>query len=110
MPEDRVRAQSWIFPVIKDAELRLVLRKRFEDMFRSLNLVHDEIEVTSAAARLEGQPEIANVLSYSVGNTLFGELKSLTNIVESLGGRTNLSEVEESTKEVVQRGGTNHGE
>ena len=110
MPEDRVRAQSGSIPVIKDAELRLVLRKKFEDMFRSLNLVHDEIEVTSAAARSEGQPEIANVLTYSVGSTLFGELKSLTNIIECLGGRTNLSEMQESTKELVQRGGTDHAE
>ena len=45
MPEDPVRPPS---------ELRLALRRQLEDMFRSLDLVHDEIEVTSQAARSEG--------------------------------------------------------
>jgi hypothetical protein len=46
------------------------MRRQLEDMFRSLHLVHDEIGVDSAAARSEGQPEIANVLSLGVCNRL----------------------------------------
>ena len=64
-------------------------------MFRSLHLVHDEIGVASEAARSEGQPENANVLSLGVCNRLYSQLKSLTNVIERLGGRTDLSEPED---------------
>jgi hypothetical protein len=70
-------------PVIEDSERRLAkMRRQLEDMFRSLDLVHDEVSVLSEAARSEGQPEIANVLSLSVCNRLFGQLKLLTSIIE----------------------------
>lgn len=62
---------------------------------RSLNLIHDEISGASEAARSEGQPEIANVLSLGPCNRLFSQLKSLTNVIERLGGRTELTEVPE---------------
>jgi hypothetical protein len=53
-------------------------------MFRSLDLVHDEIGVASEVARSEGQPEIANVLSLGVCNWPLSQLKSLTNVIEHL--------------------------
>ena len=82
--------------LIKGNEQRLAkMRRQLEDMFCSLQLVHDEIGVASEAARSEGQPEIANVLSLGVCDRLFGQLKSLTNVIERLGGRTDLSEVPE---------------
>jgi hypothetical protein len=94
-------------PIIKDNELRLArMRRQLEGMFRSLNLVHDEIGVASEAARAEGQPEIANVLSLCVCNRLFGQLKLLTNIIERLGGRTDLSEEPESMQEMIHAGET----
>jgi len=101
MPEDPVRPPS---------ELRLALRRQLEDMFRSLDLVHDEIEVTSEAARSEGHTEIAKVLTYCVCSRLFGELKSLTNIIEWLGGRTALSEETAWAKETSQCGETIHAQ
>jgi hypothetical protein len=83
-------------PLIKDNEQRLAkMRRRLEDMFCSLYLAHDEIGVASEAARSEGPPEIANVLSLGVCNRLFSQLKSLTNVIERLGVRTELSEVPE---------------
>jgi len=92
-------------PIIKDSEQRLAkMRRQLEDMFRSLNLVHDEISVLSEAARSEGQPEIANVLSLSVCDRLFGQLKLLTSIIERLGGRTGLSEDEATTQEAERAG------
>jgi hypothetical protein len=105
--KDQVGPRNGSIPIM-DSKLRLVLRRQLEDMFRSLDLVHDEIEVTSEAARSEGQPGIAKVLTYCVGNRLFGELKSLTNIIEWLGGRTDLSEAQESAKEATQCGETTH--
>ena len=100
--EDHDTILASTIPLIKDNELRLAkMRRQLEGMFRSLSLVNDEISVASEAARSEGQPEIANVLSLSICNRLFGQLKLLTNIIESLGGRTDLSE-EETTQERVQ--------
>jgi hypothetical protein len=94
-------------PLIKDNEQRLAkMRRQLEDMFRSLHLVHDEIGVAAEAARSEGQPEIANVLSLGVCNRLFSQLKSLTNVIERLGGRTELSEV---PKELPAAGRTDDG-
>ena len=90
-------------PIIKDNEQRLAakMRRQLEGMFSTLDLVHDEIAVASEAARSEGQPEIANVLSVSVGNRLWGHLRLLTGIIERLGGRTDLSEESDSAQEVV---------
>jgi hypothetical protein len=105
--EDQPAPRTTTIPIIKDNELRLArMRKQLEGMFRSLNLVHDEIGVASEAARAEGQPEIANVLSLCVCNRLFGQLKLLTNIIERLGGRTDLSEEPESMQEMTQAGET----
>jgi hypothetical protein len=107
MTEDQPVPETTTIPIIKDNELRLArMRRQLEGMFRTLDLVHDEIAVASEAARSEGQPEIANVLSLSVCNRLFGQLKLLTNIIERLGGRTHLSEEQESTQEITQAGET----
>ena len=96
---------SSTIPVIEDSERRLAkMRRQLEGMFRSLYLVHDEISVLSEAARSEGQPEIANVLSLSVCNRLFGQLKLLTSIIERLGGKTDLSEDEATTQVAAPAG------
>jgi hypothetical protein len=103
--EDPPISQDATIPLIRDNELRLAkMRRQLEGMFRSLDLVHDEISVASEAARSEGQPEIANVLSLCVCNRLFGQLKLLTNIIERLGGTTDLSEEPESADEATQTG------
>jgi hypothetical protein len=105
--EDQPKPHTPAIPIIKDNELRLgKMRRQLEDMFRSLHLVHDEVGVASDAARSEGQPEIANVLSLCVCNRLFSQLKLLTNIIERLGGRTDLSEEQESAQEMTQAGET----
>lgn len=107
MIEDQPIPGTTTIPIIKDNELRLArMRRQLEGMFRTLNLVHDEIGVASQAARSEGQPEIANVLSLSVCNRVFGQLKLLTNIIERLGGRTDLSEEQGSMQEITQEGET----
>jgi hypothetical protein len=107
MTEDQPTPQTTTIPIIKDNELRLAkMRRQLEDMFRSLDLTHDEIGVAAEAARSEGQPAISNVLSLCVCNRLFSQLKSLTNIIERLGGRTDLSEEEESTQEMTPVGET----
>lgn len=100
MTEDQPAPQTTTIPIIKDNELRLArMRRQLEGMYRTLNLVHDEIGVAAEAARSEGQPEIANVLSLGVCNRLFGQLKLLTSIIERLGGRTDLSEEQGSMQD-----------
>ncbi len=107
MTEDQPAPETTTISIIKDNELRLArMRRQLEGMFRTLNLVHDEIGVVSAAARSEGQPEIANVLSLCVCNRLFGQLKLLTNVIERLGGKTELSEEQERGQETAQAGET----
>ena len=60
------------------------IRERLGEVFQSLDLIHDEINVTSEAARSEGQPEIANVLTFCVCNKMFEQLKLLTGVIEEL--------------------------
>jgi len=102
--EDQLAPQTTTIPIIKDNELRLEkMRRQLEGMFGHLNVIHDEISVTAEAARSEGMPAIANVLSMSVCNKLFGQLRLLTNIIEKLGGTTELSEGGETRQETVQQ-------
>ena len=107
MTEDQPKPHTPAIPIIRDNELRLSkMRRQLEDMFRSLDMLHDEIAIASKAARSDGQPEIANVLSLCVCNRLFSQLKSLTNIIERLGGKTNLSEEQEAVHELTEAGET----
>ena len=98
-------AQTATIPIVNDNELRLAkMRRQLEDMFRSLYLVHDETTVAAEAARSKGLPEVATVLSHCVCNRLYSQLKSLTNVIERLGGKTDLSEEPESAQEITQAG------
>jgi hypothetical protein len=106
--EDQLTPPTTTIPIIKDSELRLAkMRRQLEGMFNHLNVVHDEISVTAEAARSEGMPAIANVLSLSVCNKLFGQLKLLTNIIERLGGTTELSEDDETRQEAAHESAGN---
>jgi hypothetical protein len=80
-------------PLIRDNELRLAkMRRQLEGMFRQLDLVHDEITVAADAAEFQHQPKLRNVLKISVAHRLFDQLMLLTNVIERLGGTTELSE------------------
>jgi len=80
-------------PLITDNDLRLAkMRMQLEGMFRQLDLVRDEITVAADAADLRNQPELRNVLKKSAAHKLFDQLMLLTNVIERLGGTTELSE------------------
>ena len=88
-------------PFVRDSELRLAkMRRQLEEMFRKLDLIHDEISVAADAARSNELPELDNMLRLSVAAKLFGQLEQLTKIIERLGGKTVLSE-EGGTPQVV---------
>jgi len=99
--------QTTTIPFVRDSELRLgKMRRQLEEMFRRLDLIHDEISVAADAARSNEVPELDNMLRLSVAAQLFGQLEQLTKIIERLGGRTELSEERESAQEgVAQAGG-----
>jgi hypothetical protein len=79
-------------PFVRDSELRLAkMRRQLEEMFRKLDLIHDEISVAADAARSNELPELDNMLRLSVAAKLFGQLEQLTKIIERLGGKTVLS-------------------
>ena len=87
-------------PLARDNELRLAkMRRQLEEMFRKLDLIHDEISVAADAARSNEVPELDNMLRLSVAAKLFGQLQQLTKIIERLGGKTKLSEGQESGQE-----------
>jgi hypothetical protein len=98
-------SQATTVSLVKNAELRLAkMRRQLEGMFHHLNVIHDEISVTADAARSEGMPATANVLSLSACNRLFGgQLRQLTNIIERLGGTTELPEDDETWQETAQQ-------
>ena len=80
-------------PFVRDSELRLAkMRRQLEEMFRKLDLLHDEITVAADAARSNRLSELDNMLRMSVAAKLFGQLEMLTKIIERLGGKTGLSE------------------
>ncbi len=57
MNEDQPAPETTTIPIIKDNELRLArMRRQLEGMFRTLDLVHDEIAVASEAARSRVSP------------------------------------------------------
>ena len=77
--------------------------RQLEDMFRRLDLIHDEISVAADAARSNELPELDNMLRLSVAAKLFGQLEQLTKIIERLGGKTVLSEAVGSPQVVRQQ-------
>jgi hypothetical protein len=92
---DEFPLHTTTIPLIRDNELRLAkMRRQLGGMFRQLELVHDEITVAADAAELQTQPKLTNVLKKSVAHWLFDQLMLLTNVVERIGGTTELSELD----------------
>lgn len=88
--------QSTSIPLLKDNEQQIIgVRGRLEDMFRSLNLVHDVTVVCRGACdaiNSDSDAEVAHVLQRCGTDELFTQMKELTSIIEQLGGRTELSD------------------
>jgi len=80
-------------PLAQDNEARLTkMRTQLESIFRHLHIAHDEVAVCASSAVNEGQPDLATVLSLSICNRIYGQMKLLTNVIERLGGRTEFTE------------------
>jgi hypothetical protein len=83
-------------PLLKSNEEQLAkIRRQLEGMFRELRLVQDVIMVCgdvrdSSSSDLDG--EVEHVLRRCGSDRLFSVLKTLTEIVERFGGKTEMSE------------------
>lgn len=83
-------------PLLRSNEEQLAkIRRRLEGMFRELRLVQDVIMVCSGVRESVGPDldgEVEHVLRRCGVERLWSVLKTLTEIVERLGGRTEMSE------------------
>jgi hypothetical protein len=69
-------------------EQTVKLRRRLEDVFQSVSLVHDVVTVCvelSQGSSGDFNPEIANVLRRCVADRLRFQMTVLTNVIERLG-------------------------
>ena len=83
-------------PLLKSNDEQLAkFRRQLEGMFRELRLIQDVIRVCggvreSSSSDLDG--EVEHVLRRCGTDRLFSVLKTLTEIVERFGGKTEMSE------------------
>jgi len=83
-------------PFLKSNEEQAVkVRKRLEDIFSNISLVHDVIVMTIEVCEANSgdfNPEMSHVLRRCGANKLHSQLQALTSIIEKFGGRTAYSE------------------
>ena len=84
-------------PIIEDSERQLAkLRGRLEGIFHELHTIHAVVVVSAETITNQGaefDPDVSCVLRRCGSDKLHGQLKSLTFVIEQLGGRTEYSEV-----------------
>jgi hypothetical protein len=88
-------------PLLKSNEEQLAkVRRRLEDVFQNLNLIHDLMTVCAHAVASGDDcgSEASRCLELIGGNRLYGQLRVLTNIIERLGGTTEFTERAAETK------------
>jgi len=94
MTESQSAHQS--IPLLKSNEEQLAkIRRQLEGMFRELRLVQDVITVCSGireSSSSDRDGEVEHVLRRCGSDRLFSVLKTLTEIVERFGGKTEMSE------------------
>lgn len=87
-------------------EQALKLRKRLEELFRNLHLIHDLIIVSADAAEYMGDhgEELHHCLQQLGANELYSQLRALTDIIEQLGGKTAFTEHEAAVRAIQAQG------
>jgi len=96
MTEHRSTLQSGTVPIIKDSEQRLTtMRARLQDIFGEIYLVRDVITISIEAMHAtvsDFDPEVGRVLFRCGAEKLYGQLRSLSDLIEQLGGRTEFTD------------------
>ena len=94
-------AQTQSIPFLQSShEQVLKLRKRLEDVFGNMSLVHDVVVICLELGQAnvgDFNPEIAHVLRRCAADRLHFQMRVLTGVIERLGGKTALSEVKETS-------------
>jgi hypothetical protein len=70
------------------------VRKRLEDIFSNISLVHDVIVMSIEVCESNSgdfNPEMSHVLRRCGANKLHSQLQALTTIIEKFGGKTEFS-------------------
>jgi hypothetical protein len=82
-------------PFLRTNEEQAVkVRKRLEDIFSNISLVHDVIVMSIEVCESNSgdfNPEMSHVLRRCGANKLHSQLKALTSIIEKFGGKTEFS-------------------
>ena len=82
-------------PFLRGSEEQAIKhRKRLEEMFGSIELVHDVIVLSIEVCEANGgdfNPEMSHVLRRCGANRLFAQMRVLTSMIERFGGTTKLS-------------------
>jgi hypothetical protein len=82
-------------PLLRGSEEQAIKhRKRLEEMFGSIELVHDVIVLSIEVCEAGGgdfNPETSHVLRRCGANKLFAQMRVLNDMIEKFGGTTKLS-------------------
>ena len=82
-------------PFLRGSEEQAIKhRKRLEEMFGSIELVHDVIVLSIEVCEAGGgdfNSEMSHVLRRCGANKLFAQMRVLTDMIERFGGTTKLS-------------------
>ena len=96
MTEHESTIQPGSVPIIQDSERRLItMRTRLQDIFGEIYLVRDVITISIEAMHAQVSnfdPEVGRVLFQCGAEKLYGQLRSLSDLIEQLGGRTEFTE------------------
>ena len=105
MTQDQQPAGSTI-PFLRGSEEQATkMRKRLEEMFGTIELVHDVIVLSVEVCEAGGgdfNPEMAHVLRRCGANRLFAQMRVLTAMIERFGGTTKLSQQAQAVAGGVQ--------
>ena len=113
MNNSQTTSQGPSISVTQEGEPRFAaMRVRLLDVFEELRLVRDVITVSVEAMHAQMSdfdPDVGRVLFYYGAEKLFGQLESLSDIIEQLGGRTEFTNDREQTRAPLNREATNVG-
>lgn len=107
MSERQTTLQDFGISVMQENERRLAaMRARLQYLFDELCLVRDVLTVSIEAMRAQVSdfdPEVGHVLFRCGAEKLYTQLDSLSDIIEQLGGRTEITESRDQSGPTAKR-------
>jgi len=95
MIEDQAIPIPASIPFLRTNEEQAIkVRKRLEDIFSNISLVHDVIVMSIEVCESNSgdfNPEMSHVLRRCGANKLYSQMQALTSIIEKFGGKTEYS-------------------